>query len=197
VRRGWVLLAALVLLTGGAAAARAQEKPQLVPTRDVDVTYTMLPGGAGPGGAQPNDQTPLHQRMRWLAGQQLLRVDPPTPGLYMLVNYRTKHVAMVYTPDKQVMETDTASVGFPGASVAAGSFVRGSEDQVAGLACTNWATKDVAGEPAEVCITADGVMLRAVATGRTLVQATSVTYGPQDPTLFQVPAGYTQVKPRQ
>jgi hypothetical protein len=41
------------------------------------------------------------------------------------------------------------------------------------------------------CITGDGVLLRAVAGGRTLVSAASVDYAPQDPALFVAPDGFT------
>jgi hypothetical protein len=41
-----------------------------------------------------------------------------------------------------------------------------------------------------VCLTADGVLLRARAAMRTLLTATSVQYGPVDPAAYQVPAGY-------
>ncbi len=42
-----------------------------------------------------------------------------------------------------------------------------------------------------VCATADGVLLRLIVDGKTVIQARSVSYGPQAVELFQVPPGYT------
>jgi hypothetical protein len=76
------------------------------------------------------------------------------------------------------------------ANLPAGGFVRRGEDAVAGLACTEWETRDRDGRQALVCITADGVLLRADSEGQALVSAVSVQYAPQDPAVFQVPPGY-------
>ena len=75
---------------------------------------------------------------------------------------------------------------------AAADAVRRGEDTVAGLACTEWDMTDAAGEAARLCLTADGVLLRARSGGRTLLSAETVQYGPLDADLFRVPAGYTR-----
>ena len=48
---------------------------------------------------------------------------------------------------------------------------------------------DAAGEAARLCLTADGVLFRARAGGRTLLSAETVDDGPLDAELFRVPAG--------
>jgi hypothetical protein len=53
---------------------------------------------------------------------------------------------------------------------------------------------DAAGEPSRLCLTDDGVLLRARAGGRTLLSAETVRYGPLDAALFQPPAGYAHQK---
>ena len=53
----------IVLLTG--PACRAEEQPKVVPTRDVDVRYDVT---------RPQ-QPKVRQRVRWLAGEHLERVD--------------------------------------------------------------------------------------------------------------------------
>ena len=68
-------------------------------------------------------------------------------------------------------------------------------DQVAGLPCTNWQTPDNRGQPAVLCLTADGVMLRASSGDQVLVEARSVTYGPQDSAAFAAPAGFRRIAP--
>jgi hypothetical protein len=44
--------------------------------------------------------------------------------------------------------------------------------------------------PVVVCVTADGVLLRARRGERTVLTASRVAYGPQDPALFRLPADY-------
>jgi hypothetical protein len=58
------------------------------------------------------------------------------------------------------------------------------------LQCTDWTwIEDV--ETHTVCTTADGVLLRLVVDGRTVMEARSVSYGPQAAELFQVPSNYS------
>ena len=134
--------------------------------------------------------------MRWLAAQGLLRVDPPTPGMYMIEDYRAHRMQIVREPARQVIDLDATAASFPGGTVGpnGGTYVRRGEEQVAGMSCTDWETRDAASEPTLVCFTDDGVMLRAQAGGRVLVEAESVRYGPQDPNAFRVPDGYTHVR---
>lgn len=173
-------------LAAAVPAAFAQQRPVTVPARDVDVTYRMT----GPANQQ------LEQRMRWLAAQGLLRVDPPTPGMYMIEDYRAHRMQIVREPARQVIDLDATAASFPGGTVGpnGGTYVRRGEEQVAGMSCTDWETRDAASEPTLVCFTDDGVMLRAQAGGRVLVEAESVRYGPQDPNAFRVPDGYTHVR---
>ena len=71
--------------------------------------------------------------------------------------------------------------------------MRRGQDQVAGLPCTEWETRDSQGQPALTCFTADGVMLRARRGAAVLAIATRVAYGPMDPALFNAPPGYNHV----
>ena len=166
-----------------AQAAAAAEHPPVIPQRDVDVTYAI---------PSPKEGAPaLTQRMRWSVAGGRLRVDPPTGGLYMIVDYRAKRMAVVKPADRAVLDVSTAGPGLPGA--AAGAYVRGSEGQVTGLACTDWQTDDAAGQPTLICLTPDGVMLRASQSGRVLLEAIAVKYGPQDPAAFVPPDGFRHV----
>jgi len=180
-------LAGLLIL---AAPAHADEHPAIFPTRDVDVIYRMVQADA-PGGPRM-----LEQRMRYDVASRRLRVDPPSPGLYMIVNYATHHLETIRDEQRMVMEMDAPGglPGGPGTSASA-SFRKHGVGQVAGLNCTEWETKDASGQPALVCLTTDGVLLRAVGGGRVLLEAASVTYGAIDPAAFTVPAGYSHVTP--
>ena len=61
---------------------------------------------------------------------------------------------------------------------------------IAGLRCVEWSWADEA-EIHTVCVTADGVVLRVVIDGATIMQARSVSYGKQTAELFQVPSNYS------
>ena len=80
-----------------------------------------------------------------------------------------------------------------GATTTRQNFTRRGQDTVAGIACAEWTTVDAAGEPTDVCITADGVLLRALAAGRVLLMATSVRYDSQPPEVFALPDGYKRL----
>jgi hypothetical protein len=177
----FVILAALL-----ATPALAQDKPSTVPLRDVDVTYGM---------AQPLENgPPLTQRMRWSVASGRLRVDPPAHDLYMIVDYRARHMAVVRPSDRAVLDMDATGAGLPGAP-SDGRFARRGNEQIAGLPCTNWQTLDSAGVAAVVCITPDGVMLRASREGHVLLEATSVSFTPQDPAAFEPPTGFRHIAP--
>ena len=163
-----------------ASPVLAAERPPIVPQRDVDVTYRVTqPVAGGP---------PLSQRMRWSVATGRLRVDPPSPGLFMIVDYTAKRMSVVKLADRAVLDVPTNGLGLPGAP--AGDYRRQDASAVAGLPCTVWATADAGGQATVLCLTADGVMLRASQNGQVLLEATSVSYGPQDPAAFQAPAGF-------
>ena len=63
-----MLVGAAALLACGAGVA---DRPVLRPTHDADVTYALDAGGGAT----------LHERLRWHAATQTLRIDPPTEGL--------------------------------------------------------------------------------------------------------------------
>ena len=179
-------IAAACLLT--CAPALAQDRPVTSPTRDVDVTYR-----AGQGNAV------VQQRSRFRASDQRLRVDTPTPGVYAIVDYRSRTLAMVSDAERAVLDMPAPAGAVPG-GVAAGqggaAFVRRGTDEVAGLACTEWETTDTAGLPTLACFTGDGVMLRARRGAQVLVVAARVAYGGLDPAAFTVPAGYAHTSSR-
>ncbi len=177
------MIRALLIAAAFAPAALAAEHPPITPQRDVDVIYaTAAPRDGGP---------PLTQRMRWSVASGRLRVDPPTGGLYMIVDYRAKRMAVVKPDARAVLDVSTLGPGLPGA--AAGDYVRQGAGQAAGLPCTDWQTSDAAGQQTLLCLTPDGVMLRASQGGQVLLEATRVSYGPQDPSAFQPPEGFRHV----
>jgi hypothetical protein len=72
---------------------------------------------------------------------------------------------------------------------------RTGTDEVAGEKCAVWEiAAEAEGEAAgSACIARDGVPLRMTSGGQTVMQAKSITRGPQDPAQFAPPAGYEVV----
>ncbi len=74
------------------------------------------------------------------------------------------------------------------------SAKRTGTDNVAGLSCAVWEFSAGEGEtPGEACVTRDGIPLRVVSGGQTVMLAKSIERGPQDASLFAAPAGYEVV----
>jgi hypothetical protein len=178
---------AAALLALAPLAAAAQDRPPTMPTRDVDVVYMMVQPDA-PGGPRV-----VEERMRWAAGAGRLRIDPPTRGLWMVIDARAHRLATVREADRSVFEIESAQA-MPAPPADAPFTPRGT-DTVAGVACNRWQTVDVTGAPTEACITADGVLLRASAGGQVLVEALRLSYAAQDPALFRLPVGYRRIAP--
>ena len=158
-------------------AARADQQPLLRPTRDVDVTYRV------------GDDGHLQQRMRWLASRQIMRIDPPTPGFHVIIDYQAGRMSVVRDQEHQVVDMK-APGGIAGGPAAAPNYQRRGDDSVAGVPCTDWQATNGEGAAALACITADGILLRVRSGERVLASATSVNYAPQDAATFAVPADY-------
>ena len=155
--------------------ARA-EAPQLLPTHDVDVTYDVA----------LRSQPRVRERVRWLAAEQLERVDGPHKST-TIFDRRTHQMTILTSANRTFLKLDMPQQ--PEEPGAKATLKRGNESVVAGLRCVDWSwTEDV--ETRTVCITADGVLLRFLVDGQIVSEARSVKYGPQPAELFQVPPGY-------
>lgn len=163
-----------VLLAILAAAPAWADAPATKPSRDVDVVYAMAGG--------------LQQRMRWDVASQFLRVDPPGDALYMLVDYRNNRMLLV-RPAQHTVTQVTGSAPLPTTS-GNNEWQRGDTERIANLPCTDWLTRNSTGQPVALCLTQDGVLLRAWAATGLLVQAETVRYQPADPAAFKIPPDY-------
>jgi hypothetical protein len=178
---------AFLALSTTAAAPAVAEQPLLRPNRDVDVTYRA----AGPQGGAT-----LEQRVRWLAAAQTMRIDPPAPGLHVIIDYLARRMSVVREATHSVVEmAPPDSMAGTVGGLANQSFVRRGEATVAGHACTEWQTLDRGARPVLVCITGDGVLLRAGTPDQVRISAISVQYGRQDPSAFSVPPDYAHLVP--
>jgi hypothetical protein len=171
------LVAAFTLVLAGTAASGADDQPQVMPTRDVDITYQIT---------RP-DQPPVISRRRWLASEHLQRVDGTDKSTTIFD--RNKGEFTLLNPANRTYRKLEGSPRMPMSPQKGTALTHGGESTVAGLKCVDWSwTVDT--ETHTACLTPDGVLLRLVVDGKTVMQARSVKYGPQPAELFQVPKGY-------
>jgi hypothetical protein len=169
-------LASLAFLALG-SAAEAQERPQLVPTRDVDISYKIT---------RP-DQPAIVERRRWLAGEHMERVDGSDKSTTIFD--RSKDEIILLNAAKRTFRKLEGAERRPSEPGAGAVLRRGAESIIAGLHCAEWTwTEDT--ETHTACVTPDGVLLRLVIDGRTIIEARSVRFAPQEADLFQVPPNY-------
>jgi len=175
-----IIPAALGLLAL-AAPALAQDRPPLFPTRDVAVTYRAPQAGG-------------EMRMSWLAARGVMRMDMPDGQGWMVVSPGREGGGFIVMPaQRMVMDLPEAQMAearrlSPGPQAR---FLREGTDRIAGTPCTIWRVEE-GRDTGRVCMTADGVALRAEQPGQpqSRMEATSVAYGPQDPARFERPRGY-------
>jgi len=169
-----------------AQTASPADRPQTLPTRDVEITYNITRGS----------QT-LQEHTRWLAAEQAQRVDPPniaaTAGVYFIMDHKQRRAWLIDDGQHSVMDMGPPRHG-PLDADSTTRFTRAGEATVAGLHCTDWATSG-GGPPTLLCLTIDGVLLRVQAGGHTLIEASKVIYAPADPALFEIPKSYTHLAP--
>ena len=164
---------AVLLLTAAPAFVHPALAQPALPTRDVDIIY---------GTAQA-----VKQRWRYRAADQKLRLDPPTDGLHMIIDYRAHTMAVVNDTDRTVVLLAAPPAPGPGRGQARGT------DALLGQTCTEWEQRDTQNQPTLACYTADGVMLRARRGTQVLVEATALRYAAPDPAAFIVPPSYERV----
>lgn len=166
-----------------ATAALAQERPSLLPSRDVQVVYKTL--GHNAGHELTFSQAANNPRIR-VEGAQI-------PG-YAVID-RALHATMVVMP-AQKMVIDIAADRPSGQDFvlpdAQGRFTRKGQDKVAGLPCIVWEF-DTGRETGTACVATDGVMLRTVNRSGDGLEATKLAYMPQPLALFAAPPGYQKM----
>jgi hypothetical protein len=183
-RRKILTFAALV----AAASALAQERPMMLPVRDVAVEYHsrgMVPGPAG--------ELTSTVMVRFASNRQELRVDGPYGRFYALVDINAA-LMMIVMPEQRLYVEQPADPGIIALLQGAPLWRIGAET-VAGIPCTAYdATLNQ--HSGRVCLTDDGVLLRAQIAEpdrRPELEAVNVTYGPQPARMFTIPAGFQKL----
>lgn len=178
-------LVAIFLAAAIIPDALAQQRPTATPTRDVSVTYhASAPGGAGG-----------EMRMSWLPARNMMRIDMGGGIGWMLMDMQAGTAIMVIDAQRMVMSIPAGQIPPGGmAPSPTARFTREGSARIANLECVNWRVED-GGETARICLTNEGVMLRAESLSaqteaRGAMEATAVSFGAQDPARFQQPAGY-------
>ena len=170
------VLATTVLASLLVGKAGAEQPPQLLPTRDVDIVYEVtLP-------SQPR----VRERVRYLAAELLERVDGPHKST-TIFDRRTHEITILSSANRTFLKLNMPRQ--PQEPGPEATLKRGNESAVAGLHCVDWSWTDGV-ETRTVCITADGVLLRFLVDGEIVSEARSVSYSSQPAELFQVPRGY-------
>ena len=168
--------AALALLLLG-LPARAQAQPVLAPTRDVDITYEVT---------RPH-QARIRERVRWLAAEHLERIDGPDKSV-TIFDRKGNEITLLIPATRTYRKLEGAPRR-PMEPEADAVLTRGGESAVAGQRCVDWSWIEDT-EARTLCATADGVVLRLVVGGKTVMEARSVSYGRQNPELFRAPPNY-------
>jgi len=180
--------AASLLIAAGAAVA--QERPLIQPSRDVSVTYRVEGAAADvvPGGI------PGALVLSWDAAGQRLRAGPQGRSQAVIVDLRAHSAVVVDTVLRSALTLPVRDGDLAPLTLDGVRLTRQRDVTLAGLACTEWAVQSSRGA-GTVCLTADGVALRADGTvdGRHgTFTATNVSYGPVRDDLFRVPSEFMQ-----
>jgi hypothetical protein len=178
-------LAALV----SAGAARADEHPAYLPTRDVAVTYNL---------DRENPGAPKQAHMYYSAGTDRLRLETPGQKEIVIFDRGAKTTTVVMVREHIYFQTPLDPEMAAGFILNADmKFARGGTETIAGQRCTDW---DVQSSQATgtVCVTDDGVLLlgrgKDKEGGGGGLQATEVSYNPQPPSLFIPPADFRKIE---
>jgi hypothetical protein len=159
------------------AGSKAEDEPHVLPMQDADITYQVTRPG----------QPAAVERRRWSASERLQRVDGPKGTT--IFNRQREEITLLNPANKtyRILE------GSPRMPMATGKGVklqRGANATVANHHCVDWSWRDDT-ERHTACLPPDGVMLRLIIDGQTILEARSVKYAQQPPNLFDVPKGYS------
>ena len=132
--------------------------------------------------------------LSWDAAGQRLRAEPEGRSQAVIVDLRAHSAKLVDTMLRSALTLPTRDSDFQPLTLEGARLTRRNDAVIAGLACTNWAVQSSRGN-GTVCLTADGVALRAdgdVDGRHGVFTASRVSYGPVPDDLFRVPSDFMQ-----
>jgi hypothetical protein len=169
------------LLLAVSTPALADDRPPNFPTRDVTVTYRT----DSQRDVTMSFSAATHRmRIVGMGGQAGYAIIERDEGQMMLVIPARQMVMRM--PEPPAMRNAMSLQAFS-------QVARAGTATVAGVACTVWTVHGDRGE-GEICVTADGVMLRARGEGTNghaaMMEATNVDYGALPASEFEPPSDY-------
>ena len=170
-------------------ALAAAEHPPVRPAHDVAVTYRIQT--IGPDGSPASRIL----QMYWTANGTRLRLDSQDSAGYELIDYGASKMTLVLNARKVALNVAFDPHVAPGLNIPSdATMTKSGTGMMAGTPCTDW-TIAAAQYTAHACITQDGLVLRLskAANATPALEAISVAYGPQPPSLFSIPPGYNQI----
>jgi len=181
----WDFMVTGLAVLGIAMPAAAQEHPPIRPTRDVTVSYHEV------GGAADHAMT-----MYFSAAGRRLRIEPAGKPMAMIADRDAHKNFVVMNEQHAYLEMPYDPKRAEAFEHPEGTLTRVGTDTVAGLACTVYNAHGTHGD-ARICLTSDGVMLRATGAdgpqSQRSLEAVKVTYGALPDSLFQPPAGFQKM----
>jgi len=179
-----VLIAVLSALPVATAAAA----PPPVPTVDHAVTM-RLTGMDQP--VQIRHRQGVQRMEMAMDGAKVVTLHEIKAGrMTMLQDHGDMKMAMVLDRESAAGMMPLAPIPEPDANAT-----KVGQDKVAGHPCTVWRMQG-AGDVTDACVTDQGVLLRVSdpTKKQTIMEATAIAIGPQDPALFTVPPGYQRMQ---
>lgn len=174
-----IIAAAAASLLPLAAAAQPKQ-----PTRDYAVTYRMEHQG------QAGQMT-----VAYSATTRRQRVEMPDAGMVVITDQAALRMFMLNAATRTVMEMPLAKGQEPGFVLPDDMVLtRTGSATVAGHRCTLYRAEQNRAERGTVCMTDEGIMLRAAMRQGDLagtIEATAVTLAPQAASQFAVPEGWS------
>lgn len=183
-----ITLSGLATLIAGGAALAQDDRPLLLPTRDVAVTYAL--DHQGPG-------APKQAHVYYSASTNKLRLENPGEKQVIIFDRAGKTTTMVMTRQHiyfQMPIDPEMELGFM--LTPDMKFARAGSETIAGHRCTDW-TVQSSRVTGTACITDDGVLLLGRGKEGTRgggVEAVEVTYGPLPAALFAPPRDFRKIE---
>ncbi|HET8996739.1 MAG TPA: DUF4412 domain-containing protein [Acetobacteraceae bacterium] len=161
----------------------------LHPARDVVVRYQVT-GAHGPGDSA---QVTIH----YASQGRRMRIEPAGRPSYMIVDGVADRMEMVMPSQHVYVEMPYDPQMLMNFKDKDATFTPQGTKTIAGLGCTVYKV-DSREHPGQICVTSDGVILRARgqdASHHGSLQAVSVGYSPQPASLFAPPPGFHKLEP--